>query len=194
MTDPRRHLPTIKGLQIAAELLETGYPRDAGPHTCGSKCCARGAYVDIAERDRVLAHAELILPHLDATQSQNPQDWFETEILEDADYPSGRCVGTAVINDKCALLDARGYCSLQVTANESGMHKWALKPLYCLLFPIEVQAGVVKFDGRYNGVHACCTAQAPFEVPAFEACRDELVQLLGQDGFAELRDASLNPG
>jgi Protein of unknown function (DUF3109) len=143
--------------------------------------------VDITERDRVLAHAELIKQHMDETQSRDERDWFEAETLVDADYPSGVCVGTAVRGDKCALLDSRGFCSLQVAAGAAGMHKWALKPLYCLLFPIEVLGGVVKFDARHDGTHACCSARAPFDVPVFEACREELVQLLGEDGFAQLR-------
>jgi Protein of unknown function (DUF3109) len=189
MAEPRK-LPVVRGLTATAELFETGFTSGNGPHACNSKCCARGAYVDLAERDRVLAHAELIKPHMDETQSRDERDWFETETLADPDYPSGRCVGTAVRNDKCALLDARGYCSLQVAAGAAGMHKWALKPLYCALFPIEVQAGVVRLDGRHFGVHACCSAQAPFDVSAFEACREELVHLLGEADWRAMRAAS----
>lgn len=177
----------VKGLRVASELFTTGYRGGAGPCQCNAQCCARGAYVDVAERDRILAHSALIEPHLDDTQSHDPAQWFEAEEKIDADYPSGRCAGTAMVNGKCALLDRRGFCSTQVAANAAGMHKWALKPLYCALFPIEVIDGVIRFDARLQNERACCSVQPAFDVPLFEACREELVRLLGEDGFAQLR-------
>jgi hypothetical protein len=178
----------IKNYQIADELLVTGYARGDGPCACDSSCCAAGAYIDLSERDRLLAHAELIKAHLDDTQTRDEQRWFEPEERPDADYASGHCVGTAMVGGKCAFLDKQGRCTTQVAANAAGMHKWALKPLYCVLFPIEVMGGVVQFDRRLQDKRACCSARPVFEVPLFEACRDELVHLLGDDGFAALRD------
>jgi hypothetical protein len=174
----------VKGYRVAPELFTTGYAAGAGPCNCDARCCAKGAYVDVAERERIVAHAALIKQHLDASQSQDETRWFEPDEHADADYASGRCVGTAMIGGKCALLDAHGRCSTQVAANAAGMHKWALKPLYCALFPIEVIGGVIRFDARLQGERACCSVQPAFEVPLFEACRDELVRLVGEDGFA----------
>jgi hypothetical protein len=186
MPDPS-DLLQIQGFRIAAELFTTGYRGGAGPCQCNAQCCARGAYVDVAERDRILAHAALIAPHLDETQTRDAERWFEAEEKLDADFPSGRCAGTAMVNGKCALLDRSGYCSAQVAANAAGMHKWALKPLYCALFPIEVIGGVIRFDARLQNERACCSVQPAFDVPLFEACREELVRLVGEDGFAQMR-------
>jgi hypothetical protein len=177
----------IKGFRIATELFTTGYRGGAGPCQCNARCCARGAYVDIAERDRILAHAALITPHLDETQTRDAKRWFDTEEKLDADFPSGRCAGTALVGGKCAMLDQHGRCSTQVAANAAGMHKWALKPLYCALFPIEVIDGVIRFDGRLQNERACCSVQPAFDTPLFEACREELVRLVGEDGFAQMR-------
>lgn len=179
----------VKGYTIADELFTTGYPAGTGPYFCASGvCCGRGAYVDLAERDRVLAHAAMVKPHLDETQTQDETRWFETEERVDPDYPSGKCVGTDATTGRCALQDKRGRCSLQVAATAAGLHKWAIKPLYCVIFPIEVIGNVVRFDSRMQGKRACCSVQAEFEVPLFEACREELVHLLGEDGFQQLRD------
>jgi hypothetical protein len=176
----------IRKYQIDPELFTNGYAAGDGPCACDATCCSAGAYIDLSERERLLAHAELIKAHLDETQTLDEQLWFESEEKVDADYASGRCVGTAMINGKCAFLDKNGRCTTQVAANAAGMHKWALKPLYCVLFPIEVIGGVVRFDRRMQDKRRCCSAASEFDVPVFVACRDELVHLLGADGFAEL--------
>ncbi|HEX2676402.1 MAG TPA: DUF3109 family protein [Polyangiales bacterium] len=178
----------IKGYDVADELFDRGYAAGAGPCACTAECCSRGAYVDVKERDLVLAHAELIRPQLDETQSQDASEWFETEIEADSDYPSGQRVGTKIVNGKCSMLDARNRCSLQVAATAAGLHKWALKPLYCYLFPIEVIANVVRFDPQGQGRRQCCSVAPEFEVPLFRACREELVHLLGEDGYAALEE------
>ena len=81
-----------------------------------------------------------------------------------------------------------GRCSLQVAASHASKPKWALKPLYCVLFPLEVIGGVLRYDRRYYGLRACCTARPEFEVPLFEACRAELVNLVGEQGFRAIEE------
>jgi hypothetical protein len=184
----RRELLSIQGYQVSAELFSTGYAAGSGPCNCSSNCCARGAYVDLAERDRILAHAELIKPHLDDTQNRDAAHWFEAETKPDKDYASGTCIGTAVIADKCALLDGQGRCSIQVAMVAAGKDRWTLKPLYCVLFPLEVVDHVIRFDATFQNQRACCSVQSTFQVPLFQACREELVHLLGEDGFALLQD------
>ena len=79
---------------------------------------------------------------MDETQTADPAHWFEPEEQDDDDFPSGRCVGTRVLNDKCAFLDRFGRCTLQVAATRvRGLHRWALKPLFCILYPIEIRQG-----------------------------------------------------
>jgi hypothetical protein len=173
---------------LAPELFELGYARGCGPGACSTTCCKRGAYLDPAERDRILAHKDLVKAHMDESQSRDDALWFEPVEKSDADFPSGKCVGTAEIDDKCAFLDRRGRCSLQTAASADGMHKWALKPTYCILYPIDVSNDVVKFDFRLQSQRACCSVSALFEVPVFEACREELAHLLGEDGFAAVAE------
>jgi hypothetical protein len=187
-------LPVIAGsYRLAPELFTRGFRGGCGPHLCSSACCrAQGAYVDLRERDRVLAHAELIKPHLDPHQDPDPARWFESEEKLDPDFPSGACVGTTAHADgSCTFLDHRGHCSLQVAAIANGMHKWALKPTYCALFPLDLSAGTIKLDGRTRH-GACCELSPDFERSAFEVCREELSLLLGPEALAEL-EAELAP-
>lgn len=138
------------------------------------------------ERDRVLAHREIIKKHMDETQTKDASLWFELEEEEDPDFESGRCVGTQVVNGKCAFLDKFGRCSIQVASVEEGKHKWALKPTFCILFPLEISNNVIRFDDLLDEEQACCSIDADFDVPMFRACKDELIHLLGEDGYGAL--------
>lgn len=54
MTDAHASI-TVKGFKIAEELFTTGFKAGQGPFNCTSRCCHRGAYMDVAERE-VLIH------------------------------------------------------------------------------------------------------------------------------------------
>jgi hypothetical protein len=178
----------VEGFIIADELFTMGYTVGSGPYACaGGVCCGRGAYVDLKERDHVLAHAHLVKPVLDETQTHDETRWFETAVVDDPDYPSGKCVGTESPAHRCTLQDKHGRCSLQVAATTAGLHKWALKPRYCIIFPLEVIDNVIRFDARMQGKQPCCSVRPDFAVPLFEACREELVHLLGEQGFQKVR-------
>lgn len=177
----------IQQYTVSPDLFTTGYSSQSGPWTCTSQCCGGGAYVDVTERDTVLAHAALIKPHLDETQTLDEARWFESEEKPDRDYPSGVCVGTTVENGKCILQDKRGWCSIQVAATQAGQPKWAIKPMYCVLFPIEVIDNVIRYDRRFHEVRECCTAKTDFEIPLFEACHEEVVHLVGEEGLQAMR-------
>jgi len=178
----------IKQFTIGSGLFTTGYPEGGGPCSCSSTCCEGGVWADVRDRDRILAHKDIIKKYMDGTQTTDDRRWFDAEERIDADFVSGRCIGTAEINNKCAFLDNAGRCSLQVAATAEGMHKWALKPLYCILYPIEVSNNVVGFDTMLQSEQLCCTVDTVFRIPVFEACREELVHLLGEDGFRMMRE------
>jgi hypothetical protein len=176
----------IKQYIISPELYEKGYSGGRSPCTCTSVCCQHGVYADVKERDRILDHRETIKKHMDETQTRDESLWFEQQEEEDSDFVSGRRVGTEVVNGKCAFLDKLGRCSIQLAATAEGMHKWAIKPTFCILFPLEISDGVVGFDDLLDEEESCCSISSVFEVPLFEACKDELTHILGEDGYGEL--------
>jgi hypothetical protein len=178
----------VRGLAVAEELFGTGYPDGGGPCTCTSTCCSGGVYADIAEREAILKNAEMIARYMDETQPADRALWFDDEEETDPDFPSGRCVGTQVHNGKCAFLDKYGRCSIQHATTEQGLGRWALKPLYCILYPIEISDGVVSFDPMLQDEQPCCTVSDEYHVPVFRACKDELIHLLGPDGYQQLED------
>ena len=44
---------------------------------CHGICCADGVDVDIAERDRILEHADMIRQYMDETQDRDTANWFQ---------------------------------------------------------------------------------------------------------------------
>jgi hypothetical protein len=172
---------------MSGELFSKGFPAGGGPCTCSSVCCEGGVYVDLRERDVIMAHRELIAAEMDETQVADPSAWFDAKEEADTDFPSGRCVGTQVIHNKCAFLDRMGRCSIQRAAVHKGLHKWALKPLFCVLYPIEITSHVVSFDDMLQAEQSCCTVETTFDVPIFEGCKEELVHLVGEEGFELMR-------
>jgi hypothetical protein len=183
-----RPVLTINGYTFSHELFEKGFPADGGPCKCSSVCCEEGVYADVADRENILSHKEMIKKYMDDTQPHDEAGWFETWEIEDRDFPSGRCVGTEAFNGKCVFLDKFGRCSLQVAAVSEGMHKWALKPFFCVLYPIEVTNRVVSFDDMLQGEQSCCTIGHEFDTPLFEGCKEELTYLVGLEGFRKMEE------
>jgi|WetSurMetagenome_2_1015567.scaffolds.fasta_scaffold556766_2 hypothetical protein len=178
----------VKQYTISPELYHKGYPHGHSPCMCTSVCCQHGVYADVKERDRILEHRDLIKKYMDETQSKNELHWFEHEELTDADFSSGRCVGTEVVNNKCAFLDKAGRCSIQVATTSEGRDRWELKPIFCILFPIEISNNVIGFDDLLDDEQPCCSIDATFDTPMFRACKDELVHLLGEDGYQQIEE------
>lgn len=178
----------VKGYTISPDLFRKGFPEGGGPCECVSRCCEGGVYVDVRERDRILAAKEQIKQQMDRSQIIDETQWFEREEQEHPDFPSGKCVGTQEINNKCAFLDSRGRCSIQLASVAAGGHKWALKPLYCILFPIEITEKLIGFDDLLQEESHCCSIRNEFTTPLFRACREELTYLLGADGYAAIEE------
>jgi len=179
---------TVKGFSCSPELFEKGFPAGMGPCRCASECCEGGVYADVHERDAILAHKDMIMKSMDETQTRDHQRWFETVEQDDPDYASGRCVGTTEIHGKCAFLDGKGRCSIQVACVEHGMHKWALKPLFCILYPVTIEDRTIGVDDMLQGERPCCSVGSVFDVPFFEGCREELEHLVGEEGFRLIQE------
>jgi hypothetical protein len=179
---------SINGYTFSKELFEKGFPAGGGPCTCSSVCCSDGVYADVTDRDRILSNKELVKKYMDDSQTRDESRWFETVEIADGDFPSGRCVGTEVHNGKCVFLDKSGRCSIQVAAASEGMHKWALKPFFCVLYPIEVTRKVVSFDDMLQDEQSCCSVGHEFEMPLFEGCKEELIYLVGPEGFRQIQE------
>jgi len=176
----------IAGSKFELKVLTEGFKDPNGPNACTSKCCQHGVYLDPTERDNILSNAELIEKYFDETQTKNRDKWFDNSEEEDSDFPSGKCVSTEVYNDKCAFLDKKGRCVLQIAEKEKGMPKFFLKPYYCVLFPIVKIDGVYQYDDFCNGESNCCSASKDSAKKMIETCSVELRHALGNSKYNEV--------
>lgn len=178
----------ISGLKFDPTIFTNGFEEKDGPNACISLCCRHGVYLDPSERDRILAHGDLIEKHLDETQTRDRDKWFDNTEEEDPDFPSGKCVSTQVHNDKCVFLKKDGKCAVQVTEKEEGMQRFSLKPFYCILFPIVKVDGVFMYDDFCSGESACCTASRGSKNKMIETCSIEFEHALGSTKYKEILD------
>jgi hypothetical protein len=143
--------------------------------------------VDVKERDKILGHVEMIHRYMDGDQIREPGRWFEKEEEPDADYPSGRAVGTEANHRGCVFLRNDGRCVLQHAAVSEGMLAQALKPFYCFAFPITIESGVLTVDDpEFTNRPECCSMVPGGSQSVIDVCRLELEFVLGIEGVKEL--------
>jgi len=176
----------VSEYEIDPILFQKGFSKGCGPFACESTCCAAGVYIDLKEKELILSHKETIKKYMDETQLTDDTRWFDAEVLDDKDFPSGKTIGTEVFNDKCVFLNKSGMCSLQITGTEEKLGRWALKPFFCVAFPITIDGGVVTFDDFLYQKTTCCSFIDNRETTLVEACKEELEFVLGKDGYEDL--------
>lgn len=172
----------IKGLIIDENLFK--FPFKC---RCSGECCNYGVYTDLKEYEYIISIKDKILPLLDDSQTPEIEKWFEKP-EKDEDFESGFAVGTELHNGKCVFLDKNGLCTLQKLANNEGEHKWKYKPLYCILFPLTIYEGKLTIDDDHINRLKTCNREVNEGYTIFDYCKEELIHLLGEDGYNELAE------
>ena len=188
---------TANGLRVDEIIFTQGFVDYCNIDKCGGGCCHSGVYADLGERDLILAHATEIAAAMDETQDTDTSAWFDGEIIDDPDFPSGHAEGTDVhardggisgFTEGCVFLDKRHFCSIQVAAANAGLHRWAWKPRYCILFPVTVVEGTITYDDSHSDDLNHCGPQGAsnYVHSVYEAMREELRHFLGDAEFEKL--------
>ncbi len=201
MTDDGEPL-LINGKHIQRKLLETRRTQRCLTAECQSYCCSGGVWVDLAERDKILANAAQVKPYL-PPERRDESKWFDGVQEDDVDFPSGRGEGTAVVDDlthkagyTCIFLRPEDrYCALQFSSIVRGEHPWTLKPFYCALHPITTEGDSVELDDENEiyaeGGHCQRVTSAP--MPLYITFEGELRLVLGDSGYEELKRVAETP-
>jgi hypothetical protein len=172
--------------EIDPILFTKGFALGRGPFQCESKCCSSGVWTDVSEQRVIMSNKESIKKYMDETQTQDDSLWFDPDMIDDADFVSGKAIGTQVFNDKCVFLLRDGRCSVQLFSKEELGDAWKIKPFYCIAFPVCVSEGVLTFDDYQQGCAQCCSVVDNAEVTMVESCKAELEFVLGLEGYAQL--------
>jgi hypothetical protein len=158
---------------VAPELLQARFAPGCATRLCAAACCRSGVWLDPRERDRVLAHVDVVRQAMDPDQPRDPRLWFSRRSVADADFPSGRAVHTRVRKGRCVFLNAAGRCVLQkASAADGGLQ---LKPFFCAAFPVTIDHGVLTLDdAKCRAGQPCCAPAAFGPLTVFETCATEL--------------------
>lgn len=185
----------FKGMKIDPLIFTQGFVPGCNISICGGQCCNWGVYMDRDFQPVIMEYEDRIKDVMDEFQPKDSSLWFEKELEEDSDFPSGYAIGTELfVNNKgttqCVFKDKKGYCSLQVMAVENGKHKWEIKPKYCIMYPITIIDKVLTVDNDhserldYCGVHH----SENYTQTIFDAMTEEIKFIMGEDGYDFLND------
>lgn len=155
---------------------------DREPHLAKlDACCQYGCDVDLIERDAILAKAGDIRPLLRAEVKD--AEWFDNEVEEDPDYPSGKVVRTALHEDRCLFLahDARG-CAIHRASIERGWDFRGVKPAICRLFPLSYEEDTILIADEYPE-YSCAHVEGP---SLYRISRDTLADVFGPELVAAM--------
>ena len=187
-THKLKHIPVIK---VDPVVFEAKFDHGCSMQNCNASCCQGGVMLDLRERDNILHHADLIRRHMESSQVQDPEKWFDNEEEVDPDYPSGVGMGTEVTDRGCVFLKRDGRCVLQTAAEEEGMPKHALKPFFCFAFPVTIESGVLTIDDPdFTNRPECCSMVPGGATSVLEVCAEEFEFVLGEEGMKSLRELS----
>lgn len=146
-------------------------------------CCSWGVDADERERARIEAARERVEPHLDAASRGGP--WFREAPVLDDDFPSGRAFSTRVRGGACVFLRRAGGrrgCALHVAALAESIDPHRLKPMFCSLFPLLIERGVLTHV-RGDLDELTCSRHGP---SVYRAQRGALEALFGGDLVGEI--------
>jgi Fe-S-cluster containining protein len=150
---------------------------DRSPHLHKKDaCCQYGCDVDLFEHAAILARSENIRPLM--REEVKHVEWFDNEIEEDPDYPSGKVMRTAVHNDRCLFLahDQRG-CAIHRASLEQGWDFRGVKPAICRLFPLSYEEDTICIADEYPE-YSCAHVEGP---TLYRISRDTLGDVFGPE-------------
>ncbi|MBN1889160.1 MAG: DUF3109 family protein [Thermoflexales bacterium] len=184
----------INGWRIEPALLEVQPVHRCDIAVCRGVCCSYGVYVAMEQKAAILLHAEMIKPYLPPDR-RDESEWFCDESVADASFPSKRFDFTNTIPNPdypdggtCIFLRPDATCAVQVASVANGLDRWALKPFFCVLFPLVIDEWCLMLDSEnplYQ--HAACHGQTiPAHQPVYVLLKDEFVHALGEEGYARL--------
>lgn len=163
--------PVVGGLKVHASIFGATRGDRCVLAECKGACCRNGIWVDEGHIARVRARAAEVVPQMEP-ERRDPALWFSMgELMESADFPTGRGRPTEVIidpddesKDACIFLRRDFLCALQLTAPE-------LKPFDCYTYPVLRSDGELTMDltspkelGGADCQRACTPPRSVLEV------------------------------
>jgi hypothetical protein len=164
-------------------------------HQCKAACCLYGVWVDLKEKEELLANAAVISPFMRLGYA-DPITWFNDETDADEFSPSKQVHHSTVLEDKahyggtsCVFLRSDSKCALQVAADANGLHSWHFKPFYCILHPLDLdEQGRITLDDTELLLDepGSCLRPSKTLIPLAETFEPELAHFLGVEKYRRI--------
>jgi len=149
---------------------------------CDGDCCSGGVTATLYEVARIKAYADQLQAYL-----VEPYDFDTWEIAHPSD------IGTPVLNEEkpnqqCWFQRANRLCALHSLALDKGMPVPAIKPYFCLFFPLtlidlDINVTEIAVDGK---AYETCLVPSDTETYLFKEFEQELRRVIGDANYDEL--------
>ena len=193
--DNKEYPLEYKNLKIDPIIFTQGFVPGCDIGICNGQCCDWGVLMDKNYKDVIMMFKDKIKEVMTEEQIKDESLWFDNEVTKDNDFPSGFAIGTELYTDKignsqCVFKDKNNYCSIQVMSINYNMHKWSVKPKYCIFYPLTIVDNVLTYDDDHSAELDYCGINHPenFTQPVFEAMREEIIFVLGDECYTFLYD------
>lgn len=178
------------GYKIDPIIFTQGFVPGCDMKICAGQCCNWGVYMDSEYKSVILENKDMIMDSMDEGQVRDTKKWFDKELTKDTDFPSGYAIGTEVYDTKagvtqCVFQDAKGFCTIQLASVKNNMHKWAIKPKYCIMYPVTVVDNIITYDDDHSSNLDYCGLhhKENFTQTVFEATQEEIKYVFGDEMY-----------
>lgn len=147
---------------------------------CDDQCCTYGVDIDADNAVRLLELGDDFKAFVGVPEGE----WFTDEILDDAEFPSGRHRRTRVRGSHCVFHRKGGRgCMIHAWCLDKGLDYHLLKPMVSILFPLTFEHGCLMASNEVQDRSLVCSGQGP---TLYQGVRGELEYYFGPALVKEL--------
>jgi hypothetical protein len=147
---------------------------------CNDQCCSYGVDIDAANAEKLLAMGEEFKAYVGVPASE----WFTADLIEDAEFPSGRHRRTQTRGSYCVFHEPGGRgCKIHAWCLEHDLDYHLYKPMVSILFPLTFNHGCLEPSSEVLDGSLVCAGDGP---SLYEGARGELEYYFGARLIAEL--------
>jgi hypothetical protein len=147
---------------------------------CKDQCCNYGVDIDTANMNRLRG----LGPAFEAFAGTPQTGWFTSEIVTDAEFPSGVHARTRAVDGKCVFADRKSRgCKIHAYCLEKSLDYHLYKPMVSILFPLTFEHGVLVPSPEAVDGSLICSGDGP---SLYDGVRGELAHFFGDDLVAAL--------
>jgi Fe-S-cluster containining protein len=176
-------LGSTKAFRVSEELFTTPFDWNCMEKSCAA-CCHNGVWVELATVVKILK-----VKALDDYAVRVPRKkWFDRYVIYD-DFQQGLFLPTRKVNGCCSFFnnDPNLFgCSIQRYSDWKGLDIHTLKPMMCLLFPIDCTNGLLSAKLKIPGITVFPCSDARMGSTVYRVLRGELQYYFGSALVQEL--------